>query len=68
MLDYWVLFATGFKLDLNNGSGTSRPFSPQYMPENEVLSQLNGNNTVVIPDDYGKEAIDFLRNNTTFHR
>ncbi|KAK0499037.1 extracellular triacylglycerol lipase precursor [Armillaria luteobubalina] len=67
MVDYWVSFVTS--LDPNDGLGTSRPFWPQYTPENEVLLQLNGDNTTVIPDDYRKEAIEFLRDNAdAFHR
>ncbi|KAK0224140.1 extracellular triacylglycerol lipase precursor [Armillaria fumosa] len=66
MVDYWVSFATS--LDPNDGLGTSRPFWPQYTPENEVLLQLNGDNTTVIPDDYRKEAIDFLRANADAFR
>ncbi|PBK87341.1 hypothetical protein ARMGADRAFT_466032 [Armillaria gallica] len=44
MLDYWVLFATGFKLEPNDGLGTSRPFSLQYMPENEEAIEFLRNN------------------------
>ncbi|PBK86451.1 extracellular triacylglycerol lipase precursor [Armillaria gallica] len=67
MIDYWISFATS--LDPNDGLGTSRPFWPQYTPENEVLLQLKGDNTTVIPDDYRKEAIEFLRDNAdAFHR
>ncbi|KAK0460661.1 extracellular triacylglycerol lipase precursor [Desarmillaria tabescens] len=67
MIDYWVSFATS--LDPNDGLGTSRPSWPQYTPENEVLLQLNGDNMTVIPDDYRKEQIEFLRDNAdAFHR
>ncbi|KAK0194685.1 Alpha/Beta hydrolase protein [Armillaria mellea] len=34
MIDYWISFATS--LDPNDGLGTSRPFWPQYTPENEA--------------------------------
>ncbi|KAK0194653.1 Alpha/Beta hydrolase protein [Armillaria mellea] len=61
MVDYWVSFATS--LDPNDGLGLSRPFWPQYTPENEVLLQLHGDNTTTIPDDYRKEQIDFIRDN-----
>ncbi|KAK0194672.1 Alpha/Beta hydrolase protein [Armillaria mellea] len=61
MVDYWVSFATS--LDPNDGLGLSRPFWPQYTTENEVLLQLHGDNTTVIPDDYRKEQIDFIRDN-----
>ncbi|KAK0499036.1 extracellular triacylglycerol lipase precursor [Armillaria luteobubalina] len=66
MVDYWVSFATS--LDPNDGLGTSRPFWPQYTPENEVLLQLNGYNTTVIPDDYRKEAIGFIKDNADAFR
>ncbi|KAK0460641.1 triacylglycerol lipase 3 [Desarmillaria tabescens] len=67
MIDYWVSFVTS--LDPNDGLGTSRPFWPQYTPENEVLLQLNIDNMTVIPDDYRKEAIEFLKDNAdAFHR
>ncbi|KAK0460654.1 extracellular triacylglycerol lipase precursor [Desarmillaria tabescens] len=67
MIDYWVSFATS--LDPNDGLGTSRPFWPQYTADNEVLLQLNGDNITVIPDDYRKEQIEFLRDNAdAFHR
>ncbi|KAK0447160.1 Alpha/Beta hydrolase protein, partial [Armillaria borealis] len=62
MVDHWVSFATS--LDPNDGLGISRPFWPQYTPENEVLLQLHGDNTTVIPDDYRKEQIDFIKDNT----
>ncbi|KAK0205576.1 hypothetical protein DFS33DRAFT_780360 [Desarmillaria ectypa] len=67
MVDYWVSFAT--RLNPNDSLGTSRPFWPQYTPEIEVLLQLNGDNMTVIPDDYQREQIEFLRDNTdAFHR
>ncbi|KAK0460618.1 extracellular triacylglycerol lipase precursor [Desarmillaria tabescens] len=67
MVDYWVSFATS--LDPNDGLGTSRPVWPQYTPDNEVLLQLHGDNITVIPDDYRKEQIEFLRDNAdAFHR
>lgn len=61
MVDYWVSFATS--LDPNDGLGMSRPFWPQYTPEDEVLLQLHGDYTAIIPDDYWKEQIDFIRDN-----
>ncbi|SJK98002.1 uncharacterized protein ARMOST_01258 [Armillaria ostoyae] len=67
MIDYWVSFATS--LDPNDGLGTSRPVWPQYTPENKVLLQLNGDNMTIIPDDYRKEQIDFIRDNAViFHK
>ncbi|KIJ46635.1 hypothetical protein M422DRAFT_778358 [Sphaerobolus stellatus SS14] len=58
MIDYWVSFATS--LDPNDGKGSIRPNWPQYTTKNEVLLQLNGVNTTVIPDNYRKEQIDFI--------
>ncbi|KAF9045371.1 esterase 1 [Panaeolus papilionaceus] len=66
MIDYWVSFATS--LDPNDGKGNARPVWPQYTPSNEVLLQLNGDNTTVIPDDYRKEQIDFINSDpAVFH-
>ncbi|KAF8961457.1 extracellular triacylglycerol lipase precursor [Flammula alnicola] len=66
MIDYWVSFATS--LDPNDGLGNPRPLWAQYTPTNEVLLQLNGDNTTLIPDDYRKEQIDFINSDpTVFH-
>ncbi|KAJ3751252.1 extracellular triacylglycerol lipase precursor [Lentinula detonsa] len=66
MIDYWVSFATS--LDPNDGKGSSRPTWEQYTPDNQVLIQLNGDNTTIIPDDYRKEGIDFMNSMPlTFH-
>ncbi|KIM41288.1 hypothetical protein M413DRAFT_445322 [Hebeloma cylindrosporum] len=66
MIDYWVSFATS--LDPNDGRGNARPHWAQYTPENEVLLQLNGDNTTLIPDDYRKKQIDFINSDpTVFH-
>ncbi|KAJ3802306.1 esterase 1 [Lentinula aff. detonsa] len=66
MIDYWVSFATS--LDPNDGKGSSRPMWEQYTPDNQVLIQLNGDNTTIIPDDYRKEGIDFINSMPlTFH-
>ncbi|THV00777.1 extracellular triacylglycerol lipase precursor [Dendrothele bispora CBS 962.96] len=58
MIDYWVSFATS--LDPNDGLGSPRPVWSQYTPDNQVVLQLNGDNTTLIPDDYRKEGIDFI--------
>ncbi|KAF5353626.1 hypothetical protein D9757_012454 [Collybiopsis confluens] len=58
MINYWVSFATS--LDPNDGKGVPRPTWEQYTPDNQVLIQLNGDNTTTIPDDYRKEGIDFI--------
>ncbi|OBZ71124.1 Lipase 2 [Grifola frondosa] len=58
MMDYWISFAVN--LDPNDGRGTQRPHWPQYTPDNEVLLQLCGDNTTVIPDDYRSVQIAFI--------
>ncbi|KAE9385802.1 esterase 1 [Gymnopus androsaceus JB14] len=66
MIDYWVSFATS--LDPNDGKGAARPTWEQYTPQNQVLIQLNGDNTTLIPDDYRKEQIGFINSMPlTFH-
>jgi len=66
MIDYWVSFATS--LNPSDGKGIPRPTWEQYTPENQVLIQLNGDNTTLIPDDYRKEGIDFINSMPlTFH-
>ncbi|PPQ91996.1 hypothetical protein CVT25_004652 [Psilocybe cyanescens] len=67
MIDYWVSFATS--LDPNDGHGIPRPHWAQYTPENQVLMQLNGANTTLIPDDYRKEQIAFINSEpAVFHQ
>ncbi|OBZ67058.1 Lipase 1 [Grifola frondosa] len=58
MMDYWISFAVS--LDPNDGRGTKRPNWPQYTVDNEVLLQLSGANTTVIPDDYRHVPIAFI--------
>ncbi|KAJ3886403.1 extracellular triacylglycerol lipase precursor [Lentinula edodes] len=66
MIEYWVSFATS--LDPNDGKGISRPTWEQYTPQNQVVMQLNGDNTTMIPDDYRKAGIDFMNSMPlTFH-
>ncbi|KAJ3899439.1 extracellular triacylglycerol lipase precursor [Lentinula edodes] len=66
MIEYWVSFATS--LDPNDGKGISRPTWEQYTPQNQVVIQLNGDNTTMIPDDYRKAGIDFMNSMPlTFH-
>ncbi|KAF9017699.1 alpha/beta-hydrolase [Hymenopellis radicata] len=65
MIDYWVSFATS--LDPNDGLGVPRPLWPQYTPDNQVVMQLNGDNLTAIPDDYRKEQIDFINDNTVLN-
>ncbi|KAK1219396.1 hypothetical protein PQX77_017921 [Marasmius sp. AFHP31] len=68
MIDYWVSFATS--LDPNDGKGLPRPTWDSYTPYNQVLMELNGADTKLIPDDYRKEQIEFINQNpiTFLHR
>ncbi|KAG7090605.1 hypothetical protein E1B28_009707 [Marasmius oreades] len=61
MIDYWVSFVTS--LDPNDGKGLPRPSWAQYTPQNEVLLQLNGQNTTLIPDNFREEQIGFINEN-----
>ncbi|PBK86467.1 hypothetical protein ARMGADRAFT_940530, partial [Armillaria gallica] len=66
MVDYGFSFTTS--LNPNDRLGMSPElffctFWPKYTPEDEVLLHLHGDNTTVIPDDYRKEQIDFIRDN-----
>ncbi|KIK65979.1 hypothetical protein GYMLUDRAFT_158288 [Collybiopsis luxurians FD-317 M1] len=66
MIDYWVSFATS--LNPSDGKGVPRPTWEQYTPHNQVLIQLNGDNTTIIPDNYRQEGIDFINSMPlTFH-
>ncbi|KXN82866.1 Lipase 2 [Leucoagaricus sp. SymC.cos] len=58
MIDYWVSFATS--LTPNDGKGPDRPQWEQYTLDNQRIIQLNGDNLIMIDDDYRKEQIDFI--------
>ncbi|KAJ7127849.1 esterase 1 [Mycena epipterygia] len=62
MVDYWVSFATS--LDPNDGHGSKRPIWSQYTCNDEMLLQLNGTNTTMIPDNYRAQQIDFIISNS----
>ncbi|KAJ7436834.1 extracellular triacylglycerol lipase precursor [Mycena latifolia] len=59
MVDYWVSFATS----LNDGIGSARPPWSQYRCGDEMLLQLNGNDTKMIPDNYRAKQIAFMNAN-----
>ncbi|KAJ7463188.1 extracellular triacylglycerol lipase precursor [Mycena latifolia] len=61
MVDYWVSFAT--TLDPNDGLGSARPTWSQYRCGDEMILQLNGNDTKMIPDNYRAEQIAFINAN-----
>ncbi len=74
MIEYWLSFATS--LNPNDGKGLQRMYHPissflpvsfhvgpvweQYTPRNERIIQLNGNDTIMIPDTFRKEQTDFM--------
>lgn len=58
MMDYWISFATS--LNPNDGKGSTRPNWSQYTPQNQVLMQLNGANTTLIPDDFRSQQIGYI--------
>ncbi|EDR16111.1 extracellular triacylglycerol lipase precursor [Laccaria bicolor S238N-H82] len=57
-IDYWVSFTNG--LDPNDGKGVQRPKWEQYTSKNQVLLQINGQNTTTIPDTFRKTQTDFM--------
>ncbi|KAI0629997.1 esterase 1 [Trametes polyzona] len=61
MKDYWISFATS--LDPNDGKGNNRPLWQQYTASNQVVMQLQGGNTTLIPDTYRADQIDFINSN-----
>ncbi|KAJ7286289.1 extracellular triacylglycerol lipase precursor [Mycena rebaudengoi] len=62
MIDYWVSFANS--LDPNDNHGSKRPtWTPYTSGRDEKILQLNGEMTVMIPDNYRKEQIDFINSN-----
>ncbi|KAJ7291433.1 esterase 1 [Mycena rebaudengoi] len=58
MIDYWLSFATF--LDPNDGRGQPRPLWNAFTTENQVLMQLDGENTTMIQDTYRNEVIEYL--------
>ncbi|OBZ76977.1 Lipase 2 [Grifola frondosa] len=58
MMDYWISFAVD--LDPNDGRGSLRPTWKQYTPVNEVLLQLNGENTTHIQDTFRSAQFSFI--------
>ncbi|KAL1946074.1 hypothetical protein VTO73DRAFT_15201 [Trametes versicolor] len=58
MKDYWISFATS--LDPNDGKGNDRPQWLQYTSSSQVVMQLQGGNTTIIPDTYRAEQISFI--------
>ncbi|TFK31314.1 esterase 1 [Crucibulum laeve] len=66
MINYWVSFATS--LTPNDGLGVPRPEWGQYTPDNQVILELNGANTTMIPDTYRKEQMDFINSKPAVFR
>ncbi|KAF8154292.1 esterase 1 [Crassisporium funariophilum] len=61
MQDYWISFATN--LDPNDNHGNKRPSWEQYTPRNQILMELNGHDTRLVPDNFRAKQIAFLQNN-----
>ncbi|KJA24904.1 hypothetical protein HYPSUDRAFT_76245 [Hypholoma sublateritium FD-334 SS-4] len=59
--DYWLSFATS--LTPNDGRGARRPTWEQFTPKNQILMQLNGHATQLIPDNFRANGIQFFQNN-----
>ncbi|KAJ7586080.1 extracellular triacylglycerol lipase precursor [Mycena floridula] len=66
MIDYWVSFATS--LNPNDGKGVLRPIWEQYTHKNQVVMELNGLNTTLIPDNYRQEQIAFINSDPVIFR
>ncbi|TFK25304.1 triacylglycerol lipase 3 [Coprinopsis marcescibilis] len=66
MMDYWISFAVN--LDPNDDKGSKRPIWPVYTKPNQVLIQLNGDNTTVIRDDYREARIGHINDNSIAFR
>jgi hypothetical protein len=58
MMDYWISFADC--LDPNDGKGGARPRWGQYTISNNAIMQLNGNETVMIKDDFRSQGINAI--------
>ncbi|KAJ7807735.1 triacylglycerol lipase 3 [Mycena leptocephala] len=58
MMDYWISFADC--LDPNDGEGGARPRWGQYTVSNNAIMQLNGNETVMIKDDFRSQGINAI--------
>ncbi|TFK99234.1 extracellular triacylglycerol lipase precursor [Pterulicium gracile] len=66
MMDYWTSFATS--LTPNDGKGVPRPQWTEYTTRSQVLLELNGAKTQVIPDTYRKKQIAYINSNApVFH-
>ncbi|KIJ52827.1 hypothetical protein M422DRAFT_155773, partial [Sphaerobolus stellatus SS14] len=59
MIDYWVSFAN----NLNPNDGKGCPSWPQYTLNNQVILQLKGANTTVIPNNYRHKQIKLINSN-----
>ncbi|KAJ7923315.1 extracellular triacylglycerol lipase precursor [Mycena leptocephala] len=66
--NYWISFATS--LTPNDGLGLLRKIPREHRTNidngsTQVVIQLNGANTTVIPDDFRKEQMDFINSDPT---
>ncbi|KAF9483541.1 esterase 1 [Pholiota conissans] len=58
MQDYWISFAVS--LNPNDGKGSKRPHWVQYSSNNSRIMQFRDNDTVLIPDDYRHDQLQFI--------
>ncbi|OBZ76232.1 Lipase 2 [Grifola frondosa] len=65
MMDYWISFAVS--LDPNDGRGSNRPKWQQYTHQKEVVLQLIGGNTTLIPDTYRSSQIAYINSIAECH-
>lgn len=66
IMEYWISFAVN--LDPNDNKGIKRPKWPRYTKNNQVILQLEGDNTTAINDDFRKEGIAYLNENADVFR
>ncbi|KJA28262.1 hypothetical protein HYPSUDRAFT_129787 [Hypholoma sublateritium FD-334 SS-4] len=67
MQDYWISFVD--TLDPNDHRGSERPEWARYTPNNQVVLELNGQRTALVPDNYRAQQVAFLQDNSdALHR
>ncbi|KAF9470876.1 extracellular triacylglycerol lipase precursor [Pholiota conissans] len=58
MQDYWISFAVS--LNPNDGKGFKRHHWVQYSSNNPIIMQFRENDTVLVPDDYRHNQLQFI--------
>ncbi|KAK7024892.1 carboxylic ester hydrolase [Favolaschia claudopus] len=64
IMDYWISFAGS--LDPNDDKGGKRAHWEPYRSSRQVLMQLHADNVTLIPDDFRREAIEFINENAAY--